>query len=289
VKIGHVRTPVFVSYAHEDNEPPDRWLDRFLQMLKPLQLNNAVCAWSDRDIRLGDDWASGISLQLDHYVEAAVLLVSPAYLASDFIRNGELPVLLRRYQENGLLVIPIVLRHCFFSEATFKYPDPSLGPECLPLSVFQAANSPQRPLDTMARSEQDAVFINVGRRLLEAHEAKLRASSTSNDPEEETLRIPERAAASQETGVRALVGIEVAENLSELQRFKDEVASAVSQEQIREWENIARRQREEQQRQSEIWNRKAKERRQRTIVICIVGIAIVVLIVVFLVSQLFHW
>ena len=32
---------------------------------------------------------------------------------------------------------------------------------------------------------------------------------------------------SQETGVRALIGIEVAENLSELQRFKDTVASAI--------------------------------------------------------------
>jgi len=51
--------------------------------------------------------------------------------------------------------------------------------------------------------------------------------STSNDPEAETLRIPGHAAASQETGVRALIDIEVAENLSELRRFKDEVASAI--------------------------------------------------------------
>ena len=51
--------------------------------------------------------------------------------------------------------------------------------------------------------------------------------SPSNNPEAETLRIPGHASASQETGVRALIGIEVAENLSELRRFKDEVASAI--------------------------------------------------------------
>ena len=54
MEIGHPRLPVFVSYAHVDNEPPDKWLDRFLEMLKPLSLNNMVCAWSDK----GDPWTT---------------------------------------------------------------------------------------------------------------------------------------------------------------------------------------------------------------------------------------
>lgn len=175
MEIGHVRLPVFVSYAHQDNEPPDRWLDRFLQMLKPLRLNDMVCAWSDKDIELGSDWRRGIDFQLKHYAEAAVLLVSPAYLASEFIRSSELPVLLRRKQESGLLVIPMILRHCLFAEALFSYPDPSAGPEKLSLSVFQAANPPDHPLDAMSLSEQDAVFTEVGRRLLAAHVARSKA------------------------------------------------------------------------------------------------------------------
>jgi hypothetical protein len=167
--------PVFVSYAHEDNEPPDRWLDRFLQMLRPLRLNDMVCAWSDKDIRSGGDWRREIEFQLEKYAEAAVLLVSPAYLASDFIRSSELPVLLRRKQESGLLVIPIVLRHCLFAEAFFSYPDPSIGPEKLSLSVFKAANPPDHPLDALSRSDQDAAFTQVGRRLLDAHTARTKA------------------------------------------------------------------------------------------------------------------
>lgn len=167
--VGHQRLPVFVSYAHEDNELPDKWLDRFLQILKPLRLNDMVCAWSDKDIEIGGDWQCAIDHQLESYAEAAVLLVSPAYLASDFIRSSELPVLLRRRQESGLLVIPIVLRHCFFAEALFRYPDPTAGSEKLSLSVFQAANLPTQPLDSMSRSEQDAVFTAVGHRLLAVH------------------------------------------------------------------------------------------------------------------------
>jgi hypothetical protein len=165
MNIGHARMPVFVSYAHEDN----KWLDRLLQMLKPLRLNDMVCAWSDRNIELGAHWSEKIRFQLEHYAEAAVLLVSPAYLASDFIRSSELPVLLKRAQEGGVLVVPIILRHCFFAEALFNYPDPVAGPQKLSLSVFQAANPPDRPLDAVRRNEQDQVFARVGRALLDAH------------------------------------------------------------------------------------------------------------------------
>lgn len=129
----------------------------------------------DKDIEIGGDWRRAIDFQLEHYAEAAVLLVSPAYLASDFIRSSELPVLLRRRQQRGLLVIPIVLRHCFFAEALFSYPDPSAGLKKLSLSVFQAANPPTQPLDSVSRSEQDAVFTAVGHRLLAAHAERARA------------------------------------------------------------------------------------------------------------------
>src|ERR1044071_5703536 len=107
------RLPVFVSYAHEDNESPDpnqRWLDRLLQMLKPLNLQDEVCAWSDQDIKPGQGWGAAITGQLEHYAEAAVLLISPAFLASDFIRNSELPVLLKRAQDDGVLVLSVILR-----------------------------------------------------------------------------------------------------------------------------------------------------------------------------------
>jgi hypothetical protein len=162
---GLTRLPVFLSYAHEDNEsenPSERYLDRLLQMLKPLALNDQVCAWSDREIHAGENWKKVIDSQLNSFSKAAVLLISPAYLASDFVRNGELPAILRRHQSGGLAVLPVIIRSSFFNEAMFKYPDPELGPEEMSLSVFQAVNPPDRPLSSLKQSEQDDVFMSVG-------------------------------------------------------------------------------------------------------------------------------
>src|ERR1700754_1504322 len=106
--------PVFVCYAHKDNDSPDlskRWLDRLLEHLEPLGLQNLVSTWSDQQIEAGDSWDASIKSQLQQ-ARAAVLLVSPAFLASKYIRNSELPVLLMNAHQQGTLILPIILRHC---------------------------------------------------------------------------------------------------------------------------------------------------------------------------------
>ena len=171
---GNSRLPVFLSYAHEDNDDPNpkgRWLDRLLQMLTPIRLNDQVCAWSDRELRAGENWGEAISWQLNNSAKAAVLLVSPAYLASEFVRNGELPVLLKRSHDAGLVVIPVILRPCLFKDAMFKYPDPESGPDKLSLSVFQAANSPQRTLVEATLGEQDRILMSVALSLKQIFDA----------------------------------------------------------------------------------------------------------------------
>ena len=172
-----LRLPVFVSYAHADNESTDasqRWLDRLLEMLKPLHLNDEVSAWSDRDIATGDDWAEQIGTALERYARAAVLLISPAFLASDFIRTSELPSLLHAHRLAGdaMLIVPIIIRHCLYQETRFRFPDPTRGPESVSLAVFQSANPPDRPLDSMTRAEQDAVLLSVAKRLRKAYESQ---------------------------------------------------------------------------------------------------------------------
>jgi hypothetical protein len=92
----NVPRPVFISYAHEDNESSDRskrWLDRLKQFLEPLVAQEELTICSDQDIGLGDDWHDHIQQHLDG-ARAAVLLVSPAFLASNMCEQ-QLPVLLR--------------------------------------------------------------------------------------------------------------------------------------------------------------------------------------------------
>jgi TIR domain-containing protein/effector-associated domain 7 (EAD7)-containing protein len=160
---------VFISYAHADNlssDPSLRWLDRLLQFLQPLVEQNQVTAWSDSEIKSGEDWDAKIQTGL-RFAKAAVLLISPAFLASKYIRNNELPVLLKNAKDRGVVILPIILRPSLFNEVRFKYPDPIAGPDELSLSSLQSANSPSRPLNSMTEFEQDQVLLSVARRLLE--------------------------------------------------------------------------------------------------------------------------
>ena len=159
--------PVFICYAHQDNEGTDssrRWLDRLLVYLEPLNQQGKLQIWSDQQLEIGDTWDTEIKTRL-HEVKAAVLLVSQALLGSKYIRNTELPVLLKRAKDEGVVILPIVVRACQLSDITFKYPDPKEGPEELSLSTFQTANSPTKPLNSLEEHEQDKVFLKVARRL----------------------------------------------------------------------------------------------------------------------------
>jgi TIR domain len=168
-EIKEVKMPhIFVCYAHKDNESAEsssRWLNRLLEQLEPLNIQGQVKAWSDKDIEMGSDWHESIQATLQH-AKAAVLLVSPAFLASKYIRNSELPILLKNAKDRGVKILPIILRHCLYEETKFKYPDPFNGPEELSLSSLQSANPPSKPLNKMEEYEQDETLLSVAKRLL---------------------------------------------------------------------------------------------------------------------------
>jgi len=158
---------VFVCYARTDNAAPDQWLDRLLQMVEPLNKRGVVQTWTDNSIRIGERWDAEIQRTLAT-ARAAVLLVSPAFLASKYIHNSELPVLLRRAQdERGLQIFPVLLRPSLFHDLTFRYPDPVRGPNEVKLADFQAANPSALTLSEMTQPEQDHVLLRVARALLQ--------------------------------------------------------------------------------------------------------------------------
>lgn len=158
---------VFICYAHADNESADpkcRWMDRFGQFLKPFVRQEDFTVCSDQDIKIGDDWHEHIQAHLGG-AKAAVLLVSPDFLASDYIANSELPVLLKNAADKGVKIFSIILSPCAFTEARFKYPDPVNGPDELKLSRFQAANSPDKTIVDMGEGDQNRVFKEVAEQL----------------------------------------------------------------------------------------------------------------------------
>lgn len=185
------RAVVFISYAHADNENPDpakRWLDRLHQHLAPLAFDDIVAVATDRDIALGDDWHARIQADLER-AHAVVLLVSPAFLASHYIRNHELPVLLRRAKERGLKIVPVLLRPSLFAQTRFRFPDPKHGPEEFTLASLQAAGSPGQALNEMGEGEQDRALLGVAQCLLAYAEERAGAVPPTVPPVAPAVRV----------------------------------------------------------------------------------------------------
>lgn len=160
---------IFICYAHADNEsqdPKQRWLDRLLEFLQPLVRQQLLTTWSDKDIKIGELWHERIRKHLE-ISKAVVLLISPAFLASEYIANSELPVLLKNSTNANTVILPVVISPCLYDEAIFKYPDSKLGPNILKLSSLQSANPPSRALIEMSEAEQNRVLLRLARRLLE--------------------------------------------------------------------------------------------------------------------------
>lgn len=135
-----------------------------MEFLQPLVRQQLLKTWSDKEIKIGDRWHERIGAQLEAS-RAVVLLISPAFLASDYIATSELPVLLKNAADGGLTVLPIIISPCLYEEAIFKYPDPALGPNVLKLSSLQSANPPSRALIEMPEGEQNRVLLQVARSL----------------------------------------------------------------------------------------------------------------------------
>ena len=131
---------VFISYSHADK----KWLERLKRHLKPLSREGCLVCWDDTHIRPGDDWQQEIRTALDT-AQAAVLLISADFFASDFIDETELPPLLTAAQEKGVRVLPLIISASRFAR------DPNLA-------RFQAVNSPDRPLNEMPEGEQEKVL-----------------------------------------------------------------------------------------------------------------------------------
>lgn len=137
------RNQVFISYSHDDSE----WLKRLKLQFKPFERTAIIEVWDDTRMRTGDDWRESIKHALK-CTKVAVLLVSPAFLASDFIANEELPDLLEAARKEGAIIMPIILKPCGFQRI------PSIN-------KFQAVNSPLRTLIEMSEAEQDRFLLKL--------------------------------------------------------------------------------------------------------------------------------
>ena len=100
-----------------------------------------------------------------------VLLLSPDFLASDFIHSEELPPLLEGAEDGSiiLLVIPI---------SASNY-------EMSPLAKYRFAHSPDRPLDRMRKAQRNAALVEITKKIVASaghRRSRLAWCSTSISP-----------------------------------------------------------------------------------------------------------
>lgn len=104
-----MRTDLFVSYSHKDK----RYQERLVTQLRVLEKAgpHRLRVWSDQQIPPGGDWQEAIDAALES-AASAVLLISANFLTSSFILEREVPVILKRHEEAGLRVIPVIAKPC---------------------------------------------------------------------------------------------------------------------------------------------------------------------------------
>jgi photosystem II stability/assembly factor-like uncharacterized protein len=110
---------VFVSYAREDR----RWLDPdYRYSLIPFLVDSLrrhnVAFWFDKELKPGDEFRRYIESEIDQS-QIALLIVSQSFLNSEFIENREMPRIAERARLRKMLVVPVLVEPCDWSEYPF--------------------------------------------------------------------------------------------------------------------------------------------------------------------------
>lgn len=137
-----LRDQVFISYSHKDGE----WLEKLQTMLKPLIRQKTISVWDDTKILPGSKWRDEITQALAA-AKVAVLLVSPNFLASDFIAEHELTPLLAATAQDGVRVIWVPVSASMYTETE--------------IATYQAAHDPARPLDSLSPPQQNQALVEI--------------------------------------------------------------------------------------------------------------------------------
>ena len=139
---------VFVSYSHKD----EQWKDRLLPQLRALEQAGRVTVWDDRQIEGGEQWYDEIEQAMAN-TAVAVCLISPDYLASDFVIKEEVGYLLTRREETGMVILPVLLWDCAWQ--AFDW-----------ISATQMIPRDGKTIAEDHQGQENRVFAQVARRIL---------------------------------------------------------------------------------------------------------------------------
>jgi hypothetical protein len=158
------RDQVFISYSHKDK----KWRDELDTQLKPYVRDGSIISWSDPQIAPGSQWFTEIQSALAN-TKVAVLLVTPYFLASDFIHKHELGPLLKQAEQGGVKILWVPIRDSAYKQTA--------------LNNYQAALSPGTPLAAMTTAKRDRAWVDICEVIQSALIAPLKQSPKDDVPD----------------------------------------------------------------------------------------------------------
>jgi len=140
---------VFISYSYEDGA----WLTLLKKHLKPFVRQDHLRIWDDTMLKAGQRWHDQIRVALAN-ARAAIFLVTPDFVASDFIIDEELKALLEKARASGLPLFWMHISASAWEETQLKH--------------FEALLPPKYPLDGMSEPERNAALVKACQKLRDA-------------------------------------------------------------------------------------------------------------------------
>jgi hypothetical protein len=134
---------IFCGYAHEDHT----LFQRLKTALTVLIRQEAVSVWHYGDLLPGAQWEGEIERELNT-ADIILLLISPAFVASDYCWDKEMRWAITRHTIGEARVIPILLK-------------PTPGWETTPIGTLQALPARAQPITTW--DNRDQAFANIAR------------------------------------------------------------------------------------------------------------------------------
>jgi len=161
---------LFISYSRKDAE----YLDEFKSHISSLLRNEQIELWTDTEIIPGKVWEDTLKKQLEES-DIIIFLVSPDFIASDFIYDVEILKAIERHEKGQLIIVPIIIRPCDFTS--------------LPISKFQALPRNAQPISKWADKDEAWLDALTGlkRVLTNWNEDKFQLNKKSNLDSESSI------------------------------------------------------------------------------------------------------
>jgi len=140
-KSNKVRDKVFISYSSTDTQ----YLEEIKKHFKPFQ--DQINFWDNSKILPGQNWKNEIQSAIDD-TKVVILLLSADFLASDFIISKELPSLLKAAENDGAVILSVILRPCLFEVVD-------------QLNQYQTMNPANIPVLKMDLVEKEELYVNL--------------------------------------------------------------------------------------------------------------------------------